>query len=300
MIKKTHNPSRTRRPLAMLLACLLLLIPLVFTAPVSANTKSMRVITFNINADRANGSVAGISSYMLGSGADVIGLQEASWAETSITGPNAQKAGGEIAEATKGVYSCYTGIPDLPFKEYGWGWRNPIFWKTSEYNWITGGSYMISEVKTNKFLWDENRIRQATSADYNSIVPNPIAAPEGRAARIVTWVVLEEKSTGKRFIVANGHMPNPLTGLAYRGTQIYYDRMAELQREYNLPMICMGDYNTTNLSPFTNNGYTTAAADGVDRILVKGVTAQSSVVDSGVKAAFNSDHSAVHAVVSVP
>ena len=133
-MKKTHNPSRTRRPLAMLLACLLLLIPLVFTAPVSANTKSMRVITFNINADRANGSVAGISSYMLGSGADVIGLQEASWAETSITGPNAQKAGGEIAEATKGVYSCYTGIPDLPFKEYGWGWRNPIFWKTSEYN----------------------------------------------------------------------------------------------------------------------------------------------------------------------
>ncbi len=233
--EKTHNPSRTRRPLAMLLACLLLLIPLVFTAPVSANTKSMRVITFNINADRANGSVAGISSYMLGSGADVIGLQEASWAETSITGPNAQKAGGEIAEATKGVYSCYTGIPDLPFKEYGWGWRNPIFWKTSEYNWITGGSYMISEVKTNKFLWDENRIRQATSADYNSIVPNPIAAPEGRAARIVTWVVLEEKSTGKRFIVANGDMPNPLTGLAYRGTQIYYDRMAELQREYNLP-----------------------------------------------------------------
>ena len=113
-------------------------------------------------------------------------------------------------------------------------------------------------------------------------------------------MVLEEKSTGKRFIVANGHMPNPLTGLAYRGTQIYYDRMAELQREYNLPMICMGDYNTTNLSPFTNNGYTTAAADGVDRILVKGVTAQSSVVDSGVKAAFNSDHSAVHAVVSVP
>ena len=50
MMKKTHNPSRTRRPLAMLLACLLLLIPLVFTAPVSANTKSMRVITFNINA----------------------------------------------------------------------------------------------------------------------------------------------------------------------------------------------------------------------------------------------------------
>ena len=38
-MKKTHNPSRTRRPLAMLLACLLLLIPLVFTAPVSANTK---------------------------------------------------------------------------------------------------------------------------------------------------------------------------------------------------------------------------------------------------------------------
>ncbi len=65
-------------------------------------------------------------------------------------------------------------------------------------------------------------------------------------------------------------------------------------------VICMGDYNTTNLSPFTNNGYTTAAADGVGAASWSRESLLSSVVDSGVKAAFNSDHSAVHAVVSVP
>ena len=119
------------------------------------------------------------------------------------------------------TYSIYKGSTK---EEDG----NYIYWKTDKFNLLDKGYYYLSDTP-------ERQSKYEGSKQY----------------RTMTYVILEDKETGKQFFFVSAH-------LDYRSTEKIrvkqIDVLASLTKELNkdnLPLIILGDFNTT---PTTSGG----------------------------------------------
>ena len=174
-----------------------------------------------------------VVNYILAESPDVIGIQEASVKSTTsgwyslswfdYIGDDQTPAG-----LTANGYACYKGqniLPSSDNKEM----YNPIYYKTSKYEFVTGGFVYLSDDNTQKAYSDE----------YKG----------------ATYVVLKEIETGIEFVYVNVHMTRNFCNAENCDHKIpcdnYQDDVAgylrtfveDLATQYNCPIIIGGDFN---------------------------------------------------------
>jgi endonuclease/exonuclease/phosphatase family metal-dependent hydrolase len=96
-----------------------------------------------------------------------------------------------------------------------------IFYKKARFKIIEWGTYWLSETPEvpGKKGWDAGTVRLAT------------------------WVVFEERGTGKQFFMVNTHLDNSGSKARVEGAKLIMQRSQEKYR--GLPMILTGDFNDT-------------------------------------------------------
>lgn len=175
-----------------------------------------------------------------------------------------------------------------------------VFYKEKKYNNLEEGHFWLSETPNKPGLgWDADCIR------------------------ICTWVKLEEKESGKRFLFMNTHLDHIGTLAMQNGAALIAEKASEIAA--GLPVILTGDFNVTpGSAPYetilqggftdarilakctdcgnTYHGYT--GTDGVsliDYIFVKGDIAVSRVYTDRkqIKGRFPSDHYPVVAALEI-
>ena len=95
----------------------------------------------------------------------------------------------------------------------------PIFYRRDLFTRIDSGSFWLSETP------------DVMSKDWGS-----------QHYRIANYVILEEKDSGKRFVVFNTHLDHVSEEARIRGIAVVLDKIAEFG---DLPAILMGDLNAT-------------------------------------------------------
>lgn len=93
----------------------------------------------------------------------------------------------------------------------------PIFYSTQLYNLIDKGSFWLSETP------------EEMSRDWDS-----------KCYRICSYVILEEKSTEKQFVVFNTHLDHVSDEARINGIGVVLDKIAQFG---GLPSMIMGDFN---------------------------------------------------------
>jgi endonuclease/exonuclease/phosphatase family metal-dependent hydrolase len=91
-----------------------------------------------------------------------------------------------------------------------------------------------------------------------------IALPKGNSARYLNWAVLEQRSSGKKFLFANTHL-EPKDGRKYwntRNRQTSALISAVKKRAGNLPVIVVGDFASTKWDDPSNKPYDLMQAAG--------------------------------------
>jgi endonuclease/exonuclease/phosphatase family metal-dependent hydrolase len=94
----------------------------------------------------------------------------------------------------------------------------PVFYRSDTYNLIDKGSFWLSET------------------------PEKMSKDWGAACyRICSYVILEEKATGKQFVVFNTHLDHVSDEARIKGIGVVLDKIKQFG---SLPSIIMGDFNT--------------------------------------------------------
>ena len=165
-----------------------------------------------------DGREAAVVNYILASDPDVIGLQEVS-TKTHISSTLSWftylGGNGVTAGLTANGYACYEGGNVLEGHDNDKKMYNPIYYKTDKYTLIESGyGYQFLGSYSN-----------GTDTDSKGC----------------TWVTLEDKTTGERFIYVNVHMPRYDQANAAADFQAVVAEIATANP--NLPIFIGGDFN---------------------------------------------------------
>jgi endonuclease/exonuclease/phosphatase family metal-dependent hydrolase len=117
----------------------------------------------------------------------------------------------------------------------------PVFYLKSRFNFIDGATKWLS----------------TTPDKVGSKVP------ESSLPRIVTYALLEDKETGKRFIHANTHLHHKSEEARIKQAQILLDLLAQFNKD-NLPFIISGDFNCSAGSKPYNIFINAGLSNGAD------------------------------------
>jgi endonuclease/exonuclease/phosphatase family metal-dependent hydrolase len=93
-------------------------------------------------------------------------------------------------------------------------------------------------------FFDATRLTPLRSGDYwLSTTPEVPASRSWDTAhvRMVTWVLFEDRRTGRRFYAVNTHLDNVSESAREHGAQLIVERLAALDR---LPVVLTGDFNS--------------------------------------------------------
>lgn len=186
----------------------------------------MRIMTFNIRCgdvadDPWENRVGIVAQTMLESGADSIGVQEAH--------PEWMTA---LNKALGSKYA-YVGVGrDDGDNE---GEYSPIFYLKDKYNPLDSGTFWLSETPDEvSFGWD------------------------AVCRRICTWVVLENKETGEKYVHMNSHFDHRGTVARTHSVDMIID---EARKYADIPFIFTADMNV----PQNSENYTQFVESGVLR-----------------------------------
>lgn len=109
---------------------------------------------------------------------------------------------------------------------------NAVMWNTMYYEIVDAKTFWLSQTpeKESKFQYVNEDGEQVTTG----------------CNRICSCVILDEKSTGKRFIFMNTHLDNTNEQARIYGVGVIMEKMSELRSNYgNIPVILTGDFNET-------------------------------------------------------
>lgn len=99
---------------------------------------------------------------------------------------------------------------------------NAVFWLKDKYNAVDKGTFWLSKT------------------------PDTESRYEGAGChRICTWVVLENKTSGEKYIHMNTHLDNASEEAANYGATVIAERARALKEKYECPIILTGDFNET-------------------------------------------------------
>lgn len=179
----------------------------------------LRVMTFNIRTDaRADGRnnwemrFLHVNAFLNKSKADVIGMQEV--------------RDNQLSDLRDGLSQYgYTGVANGDGKTRGE--YNPIFYKKSRFNLLRSGTFWLSPNGDKPSLgWDATH------------------------KRIATWAILQDKGTMKSVVVVNTHLDHDGAQSRVNSATLIKERVSRMTNE--LPVILMGDLNTTAADPVYN------------------------------------------------
>lgn len=252
----------------------------------------MRIMSFNIRcanvgSDTWEDRIGIVSQTMLDSEADSIGVQEAT--------PQWMAA----LKETVGDKYAYVGVGrDDGDNE---GEYSAVFYLKDKYNVVESGTFWLSETPDEvSFGWD------------------------AACRRVCTWVVLENKATGEKYVHLNSHFDH--IGISARKNSV--DLIIEKAKEYtDLPVVFTADMNvrqgSDNYNQFVDSGilrdtkfdtsdtmdYCTYhdtkpekhTKDVIDYVMIndKFDTVAYRVVTEGVDGRFVSDHYPIYADIVV-
>lgn len=99
--------------------------------------------------------------------------------------------------------------------------KNTIFWLKDKYDCIDKGTFWLSETPDTESRY--------TGAGCN---------------RVCTWVLLENKTSGVRYLHMNTHLDNASDEARRFGAQVIVQRLGELEQKYpGVPVLLTGDFN---------------------------------------------------------
>ena len=228
-----------------------------------AATQTLTVMSFNVRVDLIkNGRDKLVIDTIKENAPDVFGVQEA-----DITWMNKLKSG----------LSGYAAIGkgrDL----WGAGEHCAIFYRTDKFKAIASDTRWLSSTPTKESVYSYKESGKTYKANEK---------------RIMTYVVLERKSDGARFLVVNAHLDNNgdnTLAVAEKIRKAEVDIMMQqiqgvLNARGNLPVIILGDFNATPektaYKAVTAKGYSDAskvAASGSASSTYNGMTAGTSAI----------------------
>ena len=222
--------------------------PTTSVAPsAKAGSAPLRVASYNIRnantyekhknekrwVDRRDAVVAGIEGQDL----DVLGVQEATQ--------------GLLSDATS-KRNRTSQFDDL-VQRLGGGWQVT---NDHHYNCVNSNSPNRCS-KTDqgasggtRILYDSTRVELLAQGS------EPLPVPKGQAEKYTAWAQLRQRSTGKRFMVANLHTVGTDAQHAYRTRQAKL-ALATLKAHNpgGLPMIALGDWNSSRFEKPSNGPY---------------------------------------------
>lgn len=208
--------------------------------PSSAGYDSMYTIVANWMATLEKGTPAAagaaVMSYNVYWGADVPASKGITITDRYLK--VAQKIAAEGADIV--MLQEYTDAFDKIFKETATGYsvygdshgssdeRAPVAWKTSKYDLVDSGNFMA---------------------------PGDWCSSTTKYPRVINWVLLKDKETGKQLLAMSVHgQPNAENEEARNQTMaLVAEQAAQLSAEHNAPVIVGGDFNMAIGSTAYNN-----------------------------------------------
>ena len=187
---------------------------LLLLIPATLFSQQMNIVSFNIRYNTANDGINAwpnriemVNGLLLFHEAEIFGLQEALYNQ---------------------ILDIQNGLP-----EYEWfgvgrddgekgGEFSPIFYNKSKFILYDHGTFWLS--------------------------PTPDVPSKGWDAalnRIVTWGRFQSKVTGKQFLVLNTHFDHRGTEARKNSALLIEEKIREMTRNKNLPVILTGDFNLT-------------------------------------------------------
>lgn len=187
---------------------------LLLLIPATLFSQQMNIVSFNIRYNTANDGINAwpnriemVNGLLLFHEAEIFGLQEALYNQ---------------------ILDIQNGLP-----EYEWfgvgrddgekgGEFSPIFYNKSKFILYDHGTFWLS--------------------------PTPDVPSKGWDAalnRIVTWGRFQSKVTGKQFLVLNTHFDHRGTEARKNSALLIEEKIREMTRKKNLPVILTGDFNLT-------------------------------------------------------
>lgn len=196
--------------------CALLVVAITMSGAQKRWIVNLRVMTFNIRTDsRTDGRnnwemrYLKVGAFLNKSKSDIIGLQEVKDNQLQ-----------DIAASLKDY--GFMGVAREDGKQKGE--FNPIFYRKSRFNLLRSGTFWLSPQSEEPSIgWD---------AKYK---------------RIATWAILQDKATMKSVVVVNTHLDHEGALSRVNGVTLIKQRVSRMTNE--LPVILMGDLNTTDSDP---------------------------------------------------
>lgn len=105
-----------------------------------------------------------------------------------------------------------------------------IFFKKNKFDVLDSGTFWLSQTPEKVSIgWDANTYR------------------------IASWLVLRQRSSNKIFFVLNAHLDHVGTTARSESMNLILRKLKDLSKD--LPVIVMGDFNTTSTNPMTSRDY---------------------------------------------
>ena len=243
--------KRTLRIQSALLSLVMVLIALVgvvatpLKASAETTTPPIRVMSFNVRVELLkNGRDTLVIDTIKENAPDVFGVQEA-----DITWMNTLKRG------LPGYAAIGKGRD-----WWGAGEHSAIFYRTDKFTPIASDTRWLSATPTRESLYSYTENGTTYKANHK---------------RIMTYVVLERKSDGARFLVVNTHLDNNGDNSLAVAEKIRQGQIGVMMQQIqgvlnvrgNLPTIVLGDFNATPeksaRQTMLTNGYLDASAIAV-------------------------------------
>ena len=179
-----------------------------------------------------------LRDYLVNYGADVIGLQEASWLKATLGTLNWFDTLGDentVAGLTAAGYTCVKGADLYGGKNSEKRMYNPIYFKTADFTLVANGTKWLTST------------------------PDVASTIDGADTyKGLNYVVLKHNETGEQFVYVNVHLivrrSNYVHDADGNDTEFYVQELEviylreilqELQDTYDLPMFIGGDFNNS-------------------------------------------------------
>jgi uncharacterized repeat protein (TIGR02543 family) len=222
--------------------------------------QTLDVMSFNVKTGNSSSNGTIVINTIKDNAPDVLGVQEADygWMNKLKSGLSGYSVVGEGREGGTSILS---------------GEYSAIFYRTDMFNLIEGDTKWLSSTpdSVSKYSYKDANGNTVT-ANYN---------------RIMTYVVLERKTDGARFIYVNAHLDNngnndnaEAENIRKGEVEVLLSETQKLYNKYgNLPTVVTGDFNTQGVA---NNTISYNA------MINGGFTDSSRVADEGeIKRTFN-------------
>lgn len=119
--------------------------------------------------------------------------------------------------------------------------------KLAEYEWIGEGRFGAHENEHCAIFYKKKELElQQQGQFWLSETPEVSASISWNSGfpRVCTWAIFEHKETGERFIVYNTHLDHQSQEARDLGTKVIWEYISAHHKEYSLPVILMGDFNS--------------------------------------------------------